>query len=173
MYGYSGPLWRQPYWRWRIAHCFTHIIIRHFTDSAAWLLVSVCRGRGSAAVMPPLLGHTIAEYGWAIGFRLLGAVILCLVPVALYCCGKTPETPQESHAAAARSPNRVSPQSCPAAQLLPCFVIALSVNGYVFLVPLMITVRCRRRLDWRHIGTGGYFRPLDDRLLAGQVQWAS
>lgn len=96
-----------------------------------------------AAITPPLIGHVIEMHGWAAGYRALGFMVLCLVPVALLWLRDTP-----SHGGPATKTGPIAgkepiPAANSAALLtvlcISFFAIALSVNGYiVHLVPLMI-----------------------------------
>ncbi len=124
---------------------FTRALIGHF-DQHRGLALGICMsGAGlGAAIMPPLLSHVIATYGWPMGFRVLGAVILCLIPVTFSWLRHKPAE-QAAH-------NSQSMQAQPVATLDQCdttrlislicvlyFVIALSVNGYVIhMIPLLL-----------------------------------
>lgn len=151
---------------------FSRAVISEF-DRRRGLAIGICMaGAGlGAAIAPPLLNLVVLDLGWPAGYRALGVVALCLVPVTLgWLRTRADSRSSEPGVKAPQTGSSRNPRT--ALLVVLCvlfFAIALSVNGYiVHLIPLMIDSGVSpRQAAWTG-GAMGVF-VIIGRLLTGYL----
>lgn len=123
---------------------FTRVVIAFFNRRRGLALGICMSGAGlGAALAPPLLASVIDTYGWAAAYRVLGLLVLCLAPVALFWLIDKPAKAARPRATPEAPAHALALPGNPAILLgiicVAFFAIAASVNGYiVHLIPLLI-----------------------------------